>query len=66
MASLKKAAPPKKSAKELEAEGKMLRYLVKPKKPMLSDYKRTMQNPHYAKRLDKILKNEDEQMLKFC
>jgi hypothetical protein len=32
MASLKKAPPPKKSAKELEAEAKMLRYLVEPKK----------------------------------
>jgi hypothetical protein len=32
MTSLKKAPPPKKSTKELEIEGKMLRYLVKPKK----------------------------------
>jgi hypothetical protein len=32
---------------------------------MSSDYKCTMQNPHYAKRLDEILENEDEQKLKF-
>jgi hypothetical protein len=42
MASLKKAQPPKKSAKELEAEGKMLRCLIEPKKAMSSDYKHTM------------------------
>jgi hypothetical protein len=66
MASLKKAPPPKKSAKELEAEGKMLRYLAQPKKPMLSDYKLTMINPHCAKSSDEILENEDEQMIKFC
>jgi hypothetical protein len=65
MAILKKAPPPKKSAKELEAEGKMLRCLVEPKKPIPSDYKRTMWNPHCAKRSDEILVNEDEQMLKF-
>jgi hypothetical protein len=65
MASLKKDPPPKKSAKELEVEAKMLRYLVEPKKPMLSDYKCTMHNPHYAKRLGEVLENEDEQMLKF-
>jgi hypothetical protein len=39
MASLKKAPPPKKSAKELEAEAKMLRCLAESKKPMPSDYK---------------------------
>jgi hypothetical protein len=66
MASLKKARPPKKSAKEVEAEGKMLRYLAHPKKPMPSDYKRTMMNPHCEKRSDEILENEDEQMIKFC
>jgi NACalpha-BTF3-like transcription factor len=33
---------------------------------MLSDYKCTMQNLHYAKRSDEILENEDDQMLKFC
>jgi hypothetical protein len=66
MASLKKAPPPKKSAKELEAEVKMLRCLARQKKPMPSDYKRTMVNPHCAKGLDEILENEDEQMIKFC
>jgi hypothetical protein len=66
MASLKKSPPPKKSSKELEAEGKMLRCLTEPKNPMASDYKGTMQNPHCAKRLDEILENEDEQILKFC
>jgi hypothetical protein len=66
MAGFKKAPPPKKSAKELEAEHKMLRSLAEPKKPLSSDYKRTMQNLHCAKRLDEILQNEDEQMLKFC
>jgi hypothetical protein len=25
-----------------------------------------MQNPHFAKRSDEILENEDKQMLKFC
>jgi hypothetical protein len=65
MASLKKVPPPKKSAKELEAKGKMLRCLAEPKKLMPSDYKRTIQNPHCAKRSDDILENEDEQMLKF-
>jgi hypothetical protein len=64
-ASLKKAPPPKKYAKELEAEAKMLRFLAEPKKPILSDYKCTMQNPHCVKRSDEILQNEDEQMLKF-
>jgi hypothetical protein len=44
----------------------MLRCLAEPKKPMSSDYKHTMQNPHCAKRSDEILENEDEQMLKFC
>jgi hypothetical protein len=66
MSSLKKAPPLKKSAKELEAKGKMLSYLVEPKKPMPSEYKCTMQNLHYAKGSDEILENEDEQMLKFC
>jgi hypothetical protein len=66
MTSLNKAPPPKKSTKELEAEAKMLRCLVEPKKPMPSDYKCTMQNPHCAKWSDGILENEDEQMLKFC
>jgi hypothetical protein len=66
MASLKKAPPPKKFAKKLEAEGKMLRCLAQPKKPMSSDYKCTMINSHCAKRSDEILENEDEQMLKFC
>jgi hypothetical protein len=42
MASFKKAPPPKKYAKELEAKAKMLRCLVEPKKPMLLDYKCTM------------------------
>jgi hypothetical protein len=65
MASLKKAPSPKKSAKELEAEGKMLRCLAEPKKPMLSNYKRTMQNPHCIKRSCEILENDDKQMLKF-
>jgi hypothetical protein len=60
MTSLKKVPPPKKFAKELEVEGKMLRCLVEPKKPMTSDYKCTMQNPHCAKRSDGILENEDE------
>jgi hypothetical protein len=58
MAGIKKAPPPKKFVTELEAERKMLRCLARPKKPMHSDYKRTMQNPHCAK-------NQDEYMLKF-
>ncbi len=66
MASLKKAPPPKKSAKELEAEGMMVRCLAKPKKPMPTFYKCTMTNPHCAKRPDEILENEDEQIIKFC
>jgi hypothetical protein len=66
MASIKKAPPPKKFAKKLEVEAKMLRYLAEPKKSMLSDYKCTMQNPHCVKRSDLILENEDEQILKFC
>jgi hypothetical protein len=66
MTSLNKASPPKKSAKELEAKRKMLRCLVEPKKPMPSDYKCTMHNPHCAKRPDEILENEDKQMLKFA
>jgi hypothetical protein len=39
---MKKAPPPKKSAAEVEVKCKMLRCLVEPKKPMLSDYKHTM------------------------
>jgi hypothetical protein len=54
------------SAKELEAKGKMLRCLAQPKKPMSSDYKHTMMNPHCGKRSDEIFENEDEQMIKFC
>jgi hypothetical protein len=50
MAGFKKAPPLKKSAKELEAECKMLRSLAEPKKPLPSD---------------EILQIEDEQMLKF-
>jgi hypothetical protein len=65
MASLKKAPPLKRSTKELEVKGKMLRCLAKPKKLMSLDYKCTMQNPHCAKRSAEILENEDEQMLKF-
>jgi hypothetical protein len=42
MAGFKKAPPPKKSAKELEAERKMLRSLAESKKPLPSDYKHTM------------------------
>jgi hypothetical protein len=60
MASFKKTPTPKKSAEDLEAKGKMLRYLAEPKKPMLLDYKCTMMNPHFAKRSDEILENEDE------
>jgi hypothetical protein len=55
MVGFKKAPPSKKSAKELEEERKMLRSLAEPKKPMLSDYKRIMQNLHCAKRSDEIL-----------
>jgi hypothetical protein len=58
---MKKTPPPKKSTKELEAERKMLRCVVEPKKPMPSDYKCTMQNLHCAKRSDEILQNQDEQ-----
>jgi hypothetical protein len=65
MTSFKKSPPPKKSAKELEAKGKMLRCLVEPKKPMPLDYKCTIMNAHYAKRSDENLENEDEQMIKF-
>jgi hypothetical protein len=43
----------------------MLRSLAEPKKPLPSDYKRTIQNLHCAKRSGEILQNEDEQMLKF-
>jgi hypothetical protein len=66
MTSLKKAPPPTKSAKELEAECKMLRCLAHAKNPMSLDYKCTMHNLQYAKRSVEILLNEDEQMLKFC
>jgi hypothetical protein len=66
MACLKKAPPPKKSSKEQEVRGKILRCLAEPKKPMPSDYKCTMQNLYCAKRSDEILENEGEQMLKFC
>jgi hypothetical protein len=65
MTSFKKTPIPKKSTEDLEVEGKMLRCLAKPKKPMSSDYKRTMMNLHCAKRSDNILENEDEQMSKF-
>jgi hypothetical protein len=65
MAGFKKAPPPKKSAKELEAEHKMLRSLAEPKTPLPSDYKCTMQNLYCAKMSDDILQNEDKQMLKF-
>jgi hypothetical protein len=43
----------------------MLRSLAEPKKPLLLDYKRIIQNLHCVKRSDEILQNEDEQMLKF-
>jgi hypothetical protein len=66
MICFKKAPPPKKSTKQLEAKHKMLRSLAEPKKPLPSDYKCTMQNLHCAKRSDEILQNEDEQMLKLC
>jgi hypothetical protein len=65
MASFKKTPTLKKSAEDLEVEGKMLRCLAEPKKPMLSDYKHTMMNTHCAKRLDEILENENEQLSKF-
>jgi hypothetical protein len=60
MASYKKTPTHNKSVEDLEAKVKMLRCLVEPKKPMLSDYKRTMMNPHCAKRSDEILDNKDE------
>jgi hypothetical protein len=66
MASFKKAPPHKKSAKEIEVKGKMLKCLAEPKKPMSLDYKRTMLNPHCAKWSDEILESEDKQMLKLC
>jgi hypothetical protein len=65
MASLKKDPPPKKSAKELEVEHKMLRCLAETKKLMSSDYKCIMHNRHCAKRSDEILENVDEQIHKF-
>jgi hypothetical protein len=65
MLGFKKAPPPKKSTKELEAKRKMLRSLTEPKKSLPSDYKCTMHNLHCAKRSDEVLQNEDEQMLKF-
>jgi hypothetical protein len=66
MASFKKTPTPKKYAEDLEVEGKILRCFVEPKKPMLSDYKCIIMNPHCAKRSDEILDNEDGQMSKFC
>jgi TorA maturation chaperone TorD len=66
MASLKKDPPPKKCTKELEVKCKMLRCLAEPIKPMLSDYKHTMQNLHCANRSDEIIENKDEQMRRFC
>jgi hypothetical protein len=66
MADFKNAPPRKMFAKELEAERTMLRSLTEPKKLLPSDYKRTMQNLHCAKRSDEILHNEDEQMYKLC
>jgi hypothetical protein len=66
MASYKKTSTPKKYVEDLEAKVKMLRCLAEPQKPMLSDFKRTVMNPHCAKRSDVILENEDEQMSKFC
>jgi hypothetical protein len=42
MSGFKKAPPPKKSAKELEAERKMLRSLGEPKTLLPLDYKCTM------------------------
>jgi hypothetical protein len=60
MASFKRTPTPKEFVEDLEAEGKMLRYLAKRKKPILSNYKCTMMNPHCAKRSDEILENEDE------
>jgi hypothetical protein len=65
MASFKKTPTLKKSAEDLEVEGKMLRCLAEPKKPMSSDYKHTMMNMHCAKRLDEILENENKQLSKF-
>jgi hypothetical protein len=55
MTSFKKTPTPKKSAKDLEANGKLLRCLAEPKKPMPLDYKCTMMNPHCVKRSDEIL-----------
>jgi hypothetical protein len=66
MASFKKTPTFKKSSEDLEAEGKMLKYLAEHKKPMPSDYKCTMMNPHCAKRSDDILENGDEELSKFC
>jgi hypothetical protein len=66
MASFKETPTSKKSAEDLEAEGKMLRCLVEPKKLMMSDYKCTMMNTHCIKRSDEILENEDKQLIKFC
>jgi hypothetical protein len=63
MASFRKTPTLKKSAKDLEAESKMLRCLAE---PMPSDYKRTMINPHCAKMSGEILENGDGQMSKFC
>jgi hypothetical protein len=57
-ASFKKTTPPKKSDAELENELKMLKALRESKKPM-SDYKRTMMNPHVAKMSDDVLAKEE-------
>jgi hypothetical protein len=65
MARFKKTPTPKKFTKDLEAKAKMLRCLAELKKPMPSDYKCTMMNPHCAKRSDEILENVDKQMSKF-
>jgi chaperonin GroEL (HSP60 family) len=66
MASFKKTPTPKKPIEDLEAKGKILKCLAAPKKPMQSDYKCTMMNPHCAKMSNEILENEDDQMSKFC
>jgi hypothetical protein len=66
MESFKKTPTPNKSVGDLEGEAKMLSCSVEPKKPMPSDYKCTMMNPHCAKRSYETLENEDEQMRKFC
>jgi hypothetical protein len=57
MVGIKKVPPPKKFDTAKKAERKMLRCLAQPKKPMCSDYKHTMRNPHCGKRSDEILQN---------